>query len=102
VRVTFCVKDAKDNYRVTAYGNLTELEDGDRIGFHIGRELSFAIDREFDDVESFIERFPEGIVSATEKKEFYEFEVLSGSGKTGLLKILQPAKERSCLPPDAQ
>lgn len=102
LRVTFCVKDTKSNCRVTAYGNLLELGDGDDISSHAGRALSFTIDQEFGDIGPFAERLPIGIVSVTGKREFYEFEVLSGSGKTGILKILQPAKEGSCLPADAQ
>jgi hypothetical protein len=101
IRVIFCVKDTKSNYRVTAYGNLLELDDDDEIRSHAGQALSFAIDQEFGDFGSFAEYLPTGIVSTAGKEEFYEFEVLSGSGKTGILKILQPAKERSCLPADA-
>jgi hypothetical protein len=101
IRVTFCVKDVKSNYRVTAHGTLLEFEDGDEIRSHAGQTLAFAIDQEFGDIVPFAEHRPTGIVSAAGKKEFYEFEVLSGSGQMGILRILKPAKERSCLSADA-
>jgi hypothetical protein len=59
------------------------------------------IEQEFGNTEPFAEHLPTGIVSATEKREFYEFEVVSGSGDTGRLKVLALAKEQGCLPANA-
>jgi hypothetical protein len=101
MRVVFCVKDIKSNYRVTAYGDLAGLADDEDIGPFVGKELSFTIEQEFGDVRPFAERLPTGIVSATEKGKFYEFEIVSGSGDAGRLKILALAKEQGCLPVDA-
>ncbi len=101
MRVVFCVKDTKSNYRVTAYGDLAGLADDEDIEPIVGKELSFTLEQKFGDVRPFAERLPMGIVSATEKKKFYEFEVVSGSDDAGRLKILALAKEQGCLPADA-
>ena len=65
MRVVFCVKDIKSNYRVTAYGDLAGLADDEDIGPFVGKELSFTIEQEFGDVRLFAERLPTGIVSAS-------------------------------------
>jgi hypothetical protein len=97
----FCVKDTKSDYRVTAYGDLAGLADDEDIGPFVGKELPFTIEQEFGDVEPFAERLTTGIISATETRKFYEFEVVFGSGDAGRLKILALAKEQDCLPADA-
>jgi hypothetical protein len=101
MRVVFCVKDTKGNYRVTAYGTLEDLPEDGNMGEYAQKELSFTIEQEFGDVQPFAERLPTGIISATARREFYEFEIVSGTGNTGRLKILALAKEQSCLPADA-
>lgn len=101
MRAVFCVKDIKGDYRVTAYGDLAGLADDEDIGSFMGKELSFTIEQEFGDARPFAERLPMGIVSATEKREFYEFEVVTGSGDAGRLRIRALAEEQHCLPADA-
>lgn len=100
MRVVLCVRDAKRNYRVTAYGNLDIPDDGSIEG-HMGKELPFTIDQEFGDVQPFTRYLPDGIISGTEKEEFYHFQVVSGVGSSGRLRILALAEERECLPADA-
>lgn len=101
MRVVFCARDTKGNYRVTAYGALENVPDDRKIGEYVQKELPFTIEQEFGDVRPFAEHLPIGIVSSMEEREFYEFEVVSGTGDTGHLKILAIAKEQGCLPADA-
>lgn len=101
MRVILCVKDAKKNYRVTAYGNLDIPNDGN-LGEYLQKVLSFTIEQEFADLRPFAKYSPTGIVSTTERREFYEFEVVSGdASNTGHLRILGLAEDQECLPADA-
>ena len=72
------------------------------ISQHIGETLSFTIEHEFGDIKPFVECRPRGIVRETEGSgRFYEFEVISGTGNSGQLRVLAASSEKGCLPADA-
>lgn len=60
MQVVFCVKDEKGRYKVTAYGDLEGIPEGDRLRHHLGRQLSFTIRQEFGDAQPFADRLPVG------------------------------------------
>ena len=100
MEIVLCVKDNKQEYRVTAFGTI-DIPEEDLDQF-VGKVLSFTVERDLGDVGPFTEYRPRGIMRATAvSSKFYEFEVISGTGNSGQLKVLAASSEKGCLPADA-
>lgn len=100
VNIILCIKDIKQEYRVSAYGKMEQLADDASFGQHIGKILPFTIEKNFADSSLIIESL-KGIISTTTHRKFYEFEIVSGQGLTGYLKIIDLSIQQSCLSADA-
>jgi len=100
MEVVFCTRDGKAKYRVTAYGTVDIA--GDDFDRYLGTILPFTVEREFGDFGVFVEHLPVGIMRATKTNaKFYEFEVVSGTGRYGQLRVLALSSEKGCLAADA-
>lgn len=103
MEVVFCVNDHRGRYKVTAHGKLGGIPEPSGIGLHVGQVLPFEITADMSDLQRFAERLPRGIVRLLEEEgDFYDFEVLSGRGMAGQLRLLGVSQEVGCLPADAE